>query len=158
MVSLLRRRAYLCEFETGAVHSGHAGYAARVSAVGNGIHCNDVKTREISPASACNGVQAYLQSDISGLQVCPFQVEALCIALYIVANVRYEAMNMGNSNHTLSKIDLASYKKRIDIDLTNLISTLWRKIADNPPLLEFFTLFDRRCDSFSASTCIPLLC
>lgn len=34
----------------------------------------------------------------------------------------------------------ANYSKRVDLALTSLLNILWRKIADNPPILDFFAL------------------
>jgi hypothetical protein len=56
---------------------------------------------------------------------------------------RFDALNTGESlSSSAARAELASYKKRIDIGLTTLIGIVWRKIAENPPILEFFTLTD----------------
>lgn len=49
---------------------------------------------------------------------------------------------------------------RIDTGLTSLIRILWRKIAENPPVLHFFSLYDKReikCTQFGAPLQMDIL-
>lgn len=62
-----------------------------------------------------------------------------------LAQLITHAMRISNSSLVKGNNDaFLKYKNKIDYNLVALVSTLWRKLSENPSLLEFFLFVDRR--------------
>lgn len=62
-----------------------------------------------------------------------------------LAQLITHAMRISNSSLVSGNSDaFLKYKHKIDYNLVALVSTLWRKLSENPNLLEFFLFVDKR--------------
>eukprot|EP01041_Mallomonas_annulata_P012005 gene12005-25155_t len=75
----------------------------------------------------------------------PHQTVHVPLGQLISVATRYESLCTGKPGTT-------SYKKRIDLSLTTLISVIWRKISENPALLDFFYFVDNRLTTTTTTT------
>lgn len=68
------------------------------------------------------------------------------LARLISVACRFDALHLAESDSSAAdQQELTAYKRRVETGLTALIGVIWRRIVDNPPILDFFTLFDTRC-------------
>lgn len=67
------------------------------------------------------------------------------IARLIFVAARYDGMVADEHSAAPEQRDRHSrYRRRIDIGLTSLLRTIWRKITENPPSLDYFIVSERR--------------
>lgn len=72
------------------------------------------------------------------------------VAKIIFIASRYEAFIQQDSTPRKSSAEKEKYSafiRRMDISLTSLLRTIWRKIVENPPCLDYFIVADRRTSS-----------
>eukprot|EP01034_Spumella_vulgaris_P028702 gene28702-35604_t len=76
----------------------------------------------------------------------PHQTVYKSISKIISNAMRYDAIHNNAVNicsgGVYNKQEYNNYKRRIDTALTLLLSVIWRKIYDNPPVIEFFVVSD----------------
>ena len=78
------------------------------------------------------------------------------ICQLVSVTTRYESLYCSNRLTERNSTESAGYKRRLDANLVHLISTIWRRIADNPPLLDHFRFVDHRNIDEHSLICKPL--